>query len=705
MNDRSDAAITDAGVVVHRPGHGDRSFTFPPGPSLLQVLRGEGMPGLETPCGGEGTCGKCVLRVRQDGEARYALACRVPAAEAREVWLESPPEMEIQADFRPPSWAAVPELAVATGHRVVIDVGTTTVVALLLDPAGAVVARVSDRNKQSGYGADVISRITRSVELGVTVLAEVVRDQIRELTEFLLDSAGVEAASLVGYAIAGNTVMEHFVAGLSPESIGAAPFEPLSRFGDERCAVDLGLPGAPEVGVYLLPAVAGYVGGDITAGMLACGMAAEGKVVCLLDLGTNGEIALRGPGGLVACATAAGPAFEGAQIDCGMPALAGAINRVTVAAGQLRIGTVLGGVPIGICGSGLIDALACAVTLGLVDDTGRLRSRSEVREPLTKYLAPEGSAARLWLTDDGSVYLSQRDIRQLQLAKGAIAAGLDVLLADCGLQADDVDSVLFAGGFGTRVRPRSLAAIGMIPEQWASRTIAVGNASLAGAQAAATWRDGRAEAAAIAQDCRYLELSCDARFTEAFMDRISFPEPAVDGLPGALRAAVDLGFETVKELDVATLEPVPAVRDMCAADRCHSYGRNWACPPACGGLETFARQFQGFTTGLIVQSVGALEDQFDVEGMETTERQHKARLQKLVKEVSSAYPRELPLGVGACTVCRECTYSAEPCKLPGLKIVSMEAAGLNVTTVCERNGVAYYHGPLTVTYTSCVLLD
>jgi uncharacterized 2Fe-2S/4Fe-4S cluster protein (DUF4445 family) len=694
-------------IAVHQAGLADRSFAATEGASLLEVLRGGGVGGLDTPCGGEGTCGKCVLRLRQgDDVARYALACRVAAAAVHEVWLEEPPQLVIQTDFRPPAWVPAAVAGDLDGYRVVIDVGTTTVAAVLLAPRGArIVARVSDRNQQAGYGADVISRITRSDELGVGELSGVLREQFRELTGFLLDSAGVPAEAVTGYAIAGNTVMEHFVAGLSPSSIGTAPFEPLSRFGDERPAASLGLPGAAGAAVYLLPAVAGYVGGDITADALACGLDAGDRVVCLLDLGTNGEIALRTPDGLVACATAAGPAFEGAQIECGMPAVAGAIDRVTAAAGQLRISTVLGAAPIGICGSGLVDALAAAVRLGLVEETGRLRSRGEVRESLAGYLTPEGSPPRLLLTEDGSVFLSQRDVRQLQLAKGAIAAGLDVLLADSGLDPADVDSVLLAGGFGTRVRPASLATIGMIPAEWAKRASAVGNAALAGAIATTAEPRGRFRAEAVAGSCRYLELSQDHRFTEAFMERIGFGAPGIDGLAGALAAARDLGFEEAHELDVATLEPLPEVRVMCAADRCHSFGRNWACPPGCGDLSSFAAQFAGFGSGILVQTVGVLEDPFDLDGMTSAERVHKRRLLKLVEVLGSSYPRELPLGVGPCALCPVCTYPDQPCRLPGLRIVSMEAAGLLVAQVCERNGVPYYHGPSTVTYTSCVLLE
>lgn len=692
---------------VHQPG---RDWVATPGElagSLLELLRSQGVEGLRTPCGGVGTCGKCVVRARIGAaEPRHLLACRVPALEVDEVWLEAPGELEIQTDFAAPPGAAParPERPV-DGHGIAIDVGTTTVAAALVGPGGVVLARASDRNRQAAFGADVISRIAKSDELGSEVLAGVLREQLADLAGYLLDCAGVPAAALGWYAIAGNTVMEHFVAGLSPASIGVAPFAPLSLFGDAWSASELGLPGGAATAVQLLPAVAGYVGGDVSAGALACELDRVTGVTFLLDLGTNGEIVLATPERLVACATAAGPAFEGAQIECGMPAVAGAIDRVTVGAGQLRVSTILDATPIGICGSGLVDALAAALRLGLVDETGRLRSREEVRASLAGYLAPAGEPPRLLLSADGSVYLSQADIRALQLAKGAIAAGVDVLLAAAGLSYQDVDQVLLAGGFGTRVRPRSLATIGLIPPVMAEKAVAVGNAALAGCIRVGADLAARERGRLLAQDCHYLELSLDPRFTSAFIERIGFDPAPVQSLAEAMAVAREQGFETVHELDPATAEPREQVRSMCSADLCRTYGRNWACPPACGSLDEFRTQLSSYRIGLLVQTVGQLEDQFDIDAMKASERLHKRRFRRLAEELSGSYPRQLGLGAGACDLCPTCTYPTQPCRLPGLRTVSMEAAGLFVTEVCERNSVPYYHGPATVTYTSCVLLE
>jgi len=429
----------------------------------------------------------------------------------------------------------------------------------------------------------------------------------------------------------------------------------------------------------------------------------------LIDLGTNGELALVTPSGVVACATAAGPAFEGAEIECGLPAVAGAVDHVRVAAGLLKVTTILRARPAGLCGSGLVDALAAALRLGLVDETGLLRAPDEVAPHLAGYLSPPGAPPRLRLTPDGSVYLSQADIRQLQLSKGAIAAGIAVLLADAGLAPADIGRVYLAGGFGTKVSRRSLAAIGLIPAEWVDRAVAVGNSALAGAIRACFPGSGaRERLAGLARGCRYLELSSDPRFADAFMDTIGLPEPDYRGVADGVALARDLGFEEAAALDLggeARLVPAQWVRDTCADGTCQQFGRNWMCPPACPALDELARRFGGYRRGVVVQSVGRMEDPFDIDAIAATQARHKRRFARLVAALQPAHPRQWPLGVGTCELCPTCTYPDEPCRLPGLAVTSMEAAGLVVSEVCDLAGIPYHHGPCTITYTSCVLLD
>jgi uncharacterized 2Fe-2S/4Fe-4S cluster protein (DUF4445 family)/predicted metal-binding protein len=706
-------------IRVHRTDGTVQPVPVARGVGLLEAFRAAGVTGVFGPCGGRGTCGKCLVRVGADQPAaKPVLACHLtasdaaphPVLEALDIWLDQASQLAIQAGFtgpaRPP-WQPPASAPAAGGEParfgVAIDVGTTTVVAALVElDSGVTVGSVADRNDQGDWGADVIARITAATEGQLEALTGAIRQQLAAMVDYLLEQAGAAAGEIGGYAMAGNTVMLHLLDGLSPESIGQAPFQPLSLFGDTRPAASLGLPGQPGAQAYLLPAVAGYVGGDITGGLLACALdQPDGQVALLLDLGTNGEMALATPSGIVACAAAAGPAFEGANLECGQPAVAGAIDRVTAGAGQLRFTTIAGADPTGICGSGIVDALAAALDLGLVDETGYLRFVTEVAPHLAAYTTP-AEVARLVLTPE--VYLSQADVRQLQLAKGAIAAGLDVLLAEAGLQAADVARVYLAGGFGTHLRPRSMKTIGLLPPVLAGRVTAVGNAALEGAIRALT-APGRAALADLAGGVRYVELSSDARFTEAFMEQIGFAEPPYQDYDGAAGLASDLGFEAIAKLDAATLEAHPEVREWCAADKCHAFGKNWMCPPACGTLAQTTERLGRYRWGVLVQTVGRLEDQFDLEGMEAAERRHKQRFRQLVAGLAGSFPRQWPLGAGACSLCPQCTYPAQPCRLPGLAHASMEASGLIVSEVCERNGLPYYHGPLTLAFTSCILLD
>jgi uncharacterized 2Fe-2S/4Fe-4S cluster protein (DUF4445 family)/predicted metal-binding protein len=703
-------AAGEAGSVrVHR-GDTVQAIPVTPGTDLLEALRDAGVDGVYSVCGGQGTCGQCLVRLAEDS---YVLACRTPVEGVADVWVEETPPLVIQADFAGPAFTPEPEPG--GGVAIAFDLGTTTLVAALVSlETGEVVATVSDRNAQAAYGADVIARIAAASAGGLEPLVGALRAQLGVLAEYLLDQTGTGPASVRRYTVAGNTVMEHFAAGLSPAGIGQAPFTPASWFGDERPAGQWGLPN-PAAPVYVLPAVAGYVGGDITAGLLAVapdlGLVRERPRAVLLDLGTNGELALLTPDGVTACATAAGPAFEGAEIECGRPAVAGAIDHVRVAAGLIKVTTIRRARPAGICGSGLVDALAAALQLGLVDETGLLRTRAEVSPQLAQYLSPPGAPPRLNLVPDGSVYLSQADIRQLQLSKGAIAAGLAVLLADAGLTPADIDRVYLAGGFGTKVTRRSLAAIGLIPAEWVDRATAVGNSALAGAIRACFPGSGsRAALAGLATSTRYLELSSDRRFTEAFMDTIGFPEPDYRDVAAILGLARDLGFDEVAALDLgeageARLVPAQWVRDTCADGTCQQYGRNWMCPPACPALDVLARRFGGYRRGVVVQSVGQMEDPFDIDAIAETQRRQKRQFTRLVAGLQSAHPRQWPLGVGTCELCAACTYPDEPCRLPGLAHTSMEAAGLVVSEVCELAGIPYHHGPCTITYTSCILLD
>ncbi len=445
-----------------------------------------------------------------------------------------------QADFKVTAVvAALPELNASTliavepgdttdrSFGIAFDLGTTTVVATLLDlTTGTPVAVASMLNKQQPFGADVITRIS------ATMLDPAARDKLRELAQQTLaelaaavcDDGKVRPEEVYEVALAGNATMVHLVLGFDPEPLGVAPFIMAARLLPEVRARDLGVPAHPAARAVVFPAFGAYVGGDITAGLLASGMDRDPRVRLFIDIGTNCEIVLGGRDWLLATAAPAGPAFEGAAIRCGMRAADGAIEAVALTGdGDLKL-TVIGDTePKGLCGSGLVDAVAVLVEAGLLDGSGRLVSADEarIRAPvLAPRLATVGKE-RVFMLHDG-VYLSQRDVRELQFAKAAIAAGWRILLEEAGLAEEDVRQVLLAGSFGSYLSPGSAIRIGLVPDIPARRVVAAGNVAGEGAKMALLSVRERAAALALLEEVRYVELSDRADFNDRFVGQLGF---------------------------------------------------------------------------------------------------------------------------------------------------------------------------------------
>ena len=508
------------------------------GETLLSALQRAGFRAVEAPCGGNGTCGKCLVaaagalspagsRERAlllPGETRR-LACRARVLGDCTAVLEDPDAGAVVAASGSQLSFPLDPPAGRKGLGLAIDVGTTTVAARLYClETGAVLGTAGGMNRQRAFGADVISRIQYGIAHpeGLLQMSGAIRDQIAGYARALCAEAGRAPDELRSYVVAANTVMEHILAGLSPASIATAPFTPLSLFGTSLPASDLGLPGAPEAELYLAPAAAGYVGGDVTAGLLACGACRAEQPVLFLDVGTNGEMALGNRAGFTTCAAAAGPAFEGAEISRGMSGAAGAVSRVWLEEGALRFSVLGGGSPKGICGSGLIDALAVMLELGAVDDTGRLLDVDEAAAAARPYLGEDGDGPLFWLDRASGLAVTAADVRKLQLAKAAVAAGIRTLLEDRGMDEADVSALYLAGGFGSYIRRESAGAIGLLPQSLLSRTAGVGNTALTGAAAVLLSRAARAELEDLQGRCAYLELSTHPRFSGHFIDCMTF---------------------------------------------------------------------------------------------------------------------------------------------------------------------------------------
>ena len=425
-----------------------------------------------------------------------------------------------------------------TGRRfgIAFDLGTTTVVATLLDlSTGTPVAVESTLNKQQPFGADVITRISATMmdPGALDKLQQLAQETLAELAQAVCAQGGVQPDEVYEVAVAGNATMTHLVLGIDPEPLGMAPFIMSTRLFPEVLAADLGLAGVvhPRSRAVVFPAFGAYVGGDITAGLLASGMDRDARVRLFVDIGTNCEIVLGNRDWLLATAAPAGPAFEGAAIKCGMRAADGAIEVVTMTPAELSLKVIGDAEPQGLCGSGLVDAVTGLVRLGLLDSSGRFISEEQAAATapalagrLTKIgqervfvLHWRGSAA------EDSIYLSQRDVRELQFAKAAIATGWQILLEEAGLTAADVKQVLLAGSFGSYLSAASAIRIGLVPKIPVPRVVSAGNVAGEGAKMALLSLRERAGGLALLEEVRYVELSDRADFNDRFVEQLPFP--------------------------------------------------------------------------------------------------------------------------------------------------------------------------------------
>ena len=399
-----------------------------------------------------------------------------------------------------------------------MDLGTTTVAVKLFDLSdGTGIGSRSAWNAQAPYGGDVITRCQFCMErsAGLDTLKTLVQKQISELISGICADTGRDICEVKEIFLAGNTVMQHILWGLSPAGIAVAPFRPESLFDD---GTHMHLDGMT---LRCAPCVAGYVGGDITAGLLASGLHKTGGRSLFLDVGTNGEMALGGADGFLSCAVASGPAFEGAGITCGMASTAGAVSHVRWNGEAPEFEVIGGGAAKGICGSGLLDLLAMLLELGIVDETGYLLPPEDAPEGFEAWLdEDENGSGCFWLTDE--VCFTAADVRQLQLAKAAVAAGISVLMQESGVSFEDIDRLVLAGGFGSHMSARSAVAIGMLPEALLEKIVCVGNSSLIGASMALLSHQKREELLNIQKTCNYLELSGNSAFNDLFPEHMTF---------------------------------------------------------------------------------------------------------------------------------------------------------------------------------------
>ena len=474
--------------------------------------------GLPMPCGGHHTCGKCKVKAfgslspltseeerlltPQEIADGVRMACSAVATGDCTVIL--PDKDHRQGEVLLDGTQAQVE---AEGWGIAVDIGTTTI-AVYACHSGKIVRGAGELNAQSVHGADVITRIgaKRHEELHQIVVSQLEELFVRALGS---DAAPADVKKIV---ITGNTTMLHFLAGYDPSPIAVSPFTPQSLFGETMPASRY-FTAYENAELYLPPCISAYVGADMVCAMTASHMTETGGTVLLADIGTNGEMGLYHNGKLYTCSTAAGPALEGACIHMGMAAAPGAIDRVTLGQDRELLWHTIGEQPPkGLCGSGLVSLMARLVETGQLDETGALEDPEE---------APDDSGEDCVPIGDSGVFLTQQDVRQVQLAKAAICAGILTMLEECGLSAGDVDTFYICGGFGSYIDPHAAAVIGLFPKELENKVKVLGNAAGSGAvmMLSQLYRD---TAAKLREEAKLIELSTSPVFMEQYIEQMCF---------------------------------------------------------------------------------------------------------------------------------------------------------------------------------------
>ncbi len=596
----------------------------PAGTLVSKAAAASGRP-IEMPCGGMGTCGKCLVKVKGDvseadsSEKRaisesdlaegYRLACRtviqgdveieIPETSlskvqkilrkgvlrdcklktgiTKEYCKLTPPSLEderaeferVKDELAPrditlkPRLESVAEMSrvlreadyqvtavtcgdeliaiepgdtTAHSYGIAYDLGSTSVVGYLMDlVAGKEIAVSAVMNPQIVYGDDLVARIhfAENEQNGRKLLQEAAVDALNRIAKDLARQAEISTGHIYKATVVGNTCMTHILLGIDPRSLGQSPYVPTVTADISRRASEMGLDYSPQALVTVLPNVAGFVGSDLVGVLLASMWTDDGRTRLAVDIGTNGEMALMHKGETYVCSAAAGPAFEGAGISCGMRGAPGAIDNIKITSDSIDIHTINERKPAGICGSGIVDAIAQMLDACIIDESGRMVTVDEAKD------LPEHIASRIIEGENGSEFvlaeedksatrkpltLTAGDIRGLQLVKGSIHAAIQSLVKEAGIDDSDIDEIMLAGAFGNYISVESAIRIGLIPWVDAEKVISIGNAAGAGARLALLCDDEMQRARDIARGARHLELAVSPHYQMELMERMMFPE-------------------------------------------------------------------------------------------------------------------------------------------------------------------------------------
>ena len=472
------------------------------GKSLLEYLSGEGIS-IHTDCGGRGFCQKCSFKIT-DGEFAsadgtplvpddngMALACKAFCTDTGSI-------IEIMADNELVSRFLYKNADKEAKFGIALDIGTTTLCASLIElGSGDVCGEYSVLNPQKLYGSDCISRISACEKGKLSELHKLIIDATNEIIDYF--KKGADISVIEKLTVCANTTMLHIFANESPVGIGKYPFAPIFLEAREYKGAELNIKADK---IVLLPSASAYIGSDFVAGILECEIIEKNEKSIIVDLGTNGEIAIFDGENLITSSTAAGPCFEGGNISCGMGATSGAISEIKVKDGEVEFVTIGNAEPLGICGSGLIDGISYMLDNELIDETGRL-------------IDEEFNFAK-------NVQLNAKDIREFQLAKSAICAGIITLIKECNLQNEDISVLYIAGALGEHLNVDNAIKVGLLPNELANKIKIVGNTSLKGAKKALLDCDYIEKMTIVSQKCENIDLNDSQIFNEEFMENMFF---------------------------------------------------------------------------------------------------------------------------------------------------------------------------------------
>jgi uncharacterized 2Fe-2S/4Fe-4S cluster protein (DUF4445 family) len=538
--------------------------------TVMQALRKGGYE-IEGPCNGQGICGKCRIRVENPADVPQTPHRRISETEVRDkeirlacrliprgdITVHLPDDFSVDARILEGEHLGGIELkpaAVVVSRKnaywmqyagedsevilqkwgaqfsakgLAIDVGTTTlVVTLFCLVTGKELSTASSINPQTKFGHDILSRIQKgSTEEGLAEVAGVVRKELNRLVQTACKKSNAMVDEILDVVIGGNTTMLTLAAAINPEPLGRLPFTVDIKGGASYAAKDFGLDVNPAGRIYVPPIVHAFVGSDITAGVLACGCLEKKKPSLFVDVGTNGEMGINNDGRFIVASTAAGPAFEGMGVSCGIRAVPGAVEAAYFDGETIDIKTIDAQPARGICGSGIIDVVAALLKAAVVNPSGRMKT------PDQKEGLQASVAERLRLIDDqpvcniaDGVFFNQADIRQLQLAKGAIRTGIDMLMSEANVTAEDLEDITLAGAFGYHLRPDSLATIGLIPEKLARKVRFAGNTSKTGCAMMLIDASLREYLEKEVQSVEHLPLAEKINFQKLFIENLNFPD-------------------------------------------------------------------------------------------------------------------------------------------------------------------------------------